>query len=81
MSLNISKDYPSFIMLVGLSASGKSSIAKQLENKGYIIHSSDKIREEILGDYTDQTQNNKVFAEMHKRTKNSLLNFKIEISK
>lgn len=74
MSLNISKDYPSFIMLVGLSASGKSSIAKQLENKGYIIHSSDKIREEILGDYTDQTQNNKVFAEMHKRTKNSLLN-------
>lgn len=74
MSLNISKDYPSFIMLVGLSASGKSSTAKQLENKGYIIHSSDKIREEILGDYTDQTQNNKVFAEMHKRTKNSLLN-------
>lgn len=74
MSLNISKDYPSFIMLVGLSASGKSSIAKQLEHKGYIIHSSDKIREEILGDYTDQTQNNKVFAEMHKRTKNSLLN-------
>ena len=40
-------------MLVGLSASGKSSIAKQLENNGYIIHSSDKIREEILGDYTD----------------------------
>ena len=74
MSLNISKDYPSFIMLIGLSASGKSSIAKQLENKGYIIHSSDKIREEILGDYTNQTQNNKVFAEMHKRTKNSLLN-------
>lgn len=74
MSLNISKDYPLFIMLVGLSASGKSSIAKQLENKGYIIHSSDKIREEILGDCTDQTQNNKVFAEMHKRTKNSLLN-------
>lgn len=74
MSLNISKDYPSFVVLIGLSASGKSSIAKQLKNKGYIIHSSDKIREEILGDYTDQTQNNKVFAETHKRTKDSLLN-------
>ena len=72
--LNMSDNSPSFVMLVGLSASGKSSIAKQLENKGYTIHSSDKIREEILGDYTDQTQNNKVFAEMHKRTKNSLLN-------
>lgn len=74
LNLNTSKDCPSFIMLIGLSASGKSSIAKQLRNKGYIIHSSDKIREEILGDYTDQTQNNKVFTEMYRRTKNSLLN-------
>lgn len=39
-----------FIMLVGLPGSGKSTYAEKLKEKGYIIHSSDAIREELTGD-------------------------------
>lgn len=39
-----------FIMLVGLPGSGKSTYAEELKREGYIIHSSDAIREELTGD-------------------------------
>lgn len=63
-----------FIMLVGLPASGKSTYAYsgQLKDEGFNIHSSDLIREELLGDSKDQTGNQKVFQTLHKRIKDDL---------
>ena len=65
---------PSFIMMVGLPGSGKSTYAKTLtlDGKPYIIHSSDKLREELYGDAAIQGDNNKLFTELHKRIKEDL---------
>lgn len=65
-------------MLVGIPASGKSTIAKELiEGRDDIVYlSSDEIREEILGDVNDQTKNSQVFVEMAKRARESLKNGK-----
>jgi predicted kinase len=69
-----------FICLVGISGSGKSTIAEKLkkeeEEKGnkIVILSSDTLRAQILGDINDQTQNSMIFQELHKRTLQSLLN-------
>lgn len=57
-------------MMIGLPASGKSTIAKEIaKSEEAIIVSSDEIREEILGDINDQSQNAKVFEEVEKRLK------------
>lgn len=61
-----------FMMLVGLPGSGKSTHAKQLIENGYIIHSSDAIREELTGDINNQNLNSKVFETLHKRVKQDL---------
>ena len=61
-----------FIMLVGLPGCGKSSYAKKLKDEGYIIHSSDAIREELFGDVNSQKDNTKVFDVLHKRIKDDL---------
>lgn len=63
-----------FLMLVGLPGSGKSTFAKELiEGRDDIdYHSSDAIREEMLGDINNQEKNGDVFAVMEKRTKESL---------
>ena len=63
-----------FIMLCGLPASGKSTYAKTLlkEHEGAVILSSDEIRETVLGDVNDQTQNSKVFEIMGKETISNL---------
>lgn len=63
-----------FIMLVGLPASGKSTYAKKLKDKGYNIHSSDAIREELTGDANSQDINGKIFSILHKRIKKDLEN-------
>lgn len=60
-----------FYMLVGLVGSGKSTYAEKLKEEGVIIHSSDKIREE-LGDVNDQSKNTEVFEILHKRIKDDL---------
>lgn len=64
-----------FYMLVGLPGSGKSTYAEKLKEEGVIIHSSDKIREQ-LGDVNDQSKNTEVFEILHKRIKNDLQNGK-----
>jgi len=57
-----------FIMLVGLPASGKSEVAKTYaDTEGYIIHSSDALREELFGDVNEQNKNKILFQELHKR--------------
>lgn len=78
-----------FIVMVGLSGSGKSYQASTLAKSIHMsnpkydeygradvaeIISSDSIREEILGDVNDQTQNDLVFKEVHNRIRKALLN-------
>lgn len=55
-----------FILLVGLSGSGKSAIAQQLEeDENAITVSSDAIRKHLFGDESIQGDNNKVFGIAH----------------
>lgn len=63
------------IILCGLPGSGKSTYAEKLKEKGYIVHSSDKIREE-LGNVNDQSKNDEVFNTLHRRIKDDLKNGK-----
>lgn len=65
---------PKFYIMVGLSASGKSTIAKEIaRNEGCIIVSSDGIRGEICdGGVIDQSKNEEVFKIFHKRIKDNL---------
>lgn len=59
-------------MLCGIPGAGKSKFADYLSyDKGYTVHSSDKIREE-LGDINDQSRNDEVFKILHSRIKNDL---------
>jgi predicted kinase len=63
-------------MMVGLSASGKSTIAVQIaKDEDCIIISTDKIRGEICDNgVIDQTKNEEVFKIFHARIKDNLLN-------
>lgn len=60
-------------MMIGLPASGKSTIAKEIsKSEDAIIVSSDDIRKEF-GNINDQSQNVKVFEEAEKRLKQNIL--------
>ncbi len=62
-------------MMIGLPASGKSTIAKDIaKSEGAIIVSSDEIRKELFGDINDQSNNVKVFEEVINRAKFYLAN-------
>lgn len=67
-------DKARLLMLVGLPASGKSSLAREmLEGREDIIYlSSDKIREELYGDESIQKDHSQVFVLMAQRTKEAL---------
>lgn len=71
------KEKPIFLMMVGIPGSGKSSVALKIKEEldqieKINIVSSDNLREELLGDINDQSQNEKIFGEMKRRTINSL---------
>lgn len=60
-------------MMVGLVASGKSTKAQELaEEYDATIFSSDALREELYGNVNDQTHNQELFVELHKRIKGCL---------
>lgn len=60
---------PTFIMLVGIPGSGKTTYAKKLMvGTNYVHLSSDSIRAELYGDETIQGNPVEVFELMHKRT-------------
>ncbi len=64
---------PELVMLIGLPACGKSSFAGDLEKKGYVVHSSDKIRLELNEENMNTKEHNKkVFEILHKRIKKDL---------
>lgn len=65
---------PEMIMLVGIPGSGKSYWAEKFvkNNENYVIHSSDKLREELFGDENYQGKNGEVFQELHKCIKEDL---------
>ena len=61
------------IVMCGLSASEKSTIAKELAVKhNAVIVSSDAIRKEICGTVADQSKNEEVFKIFHKRIREYL---------
>ena len=66
---------PKLIVMCGISASGKSTIAKQLaEKENCIIVSSDAIRAELCnGNISDQSKNDEVFKFFYKRIRENLL--------
>lgn len=83
------KNWPFLIMLVGLPASGKTALAKQLaiedgeiiatDEAFYprpVIHSSDALRLELYGSEEDNRHNNQLFTELHRRIKRDLLDGK-----
>ena len=58
------------IVMVGISGSGKSSVAQGLAKKyNAIILSSDKLREEMYNNVNDIDHNSEVFNELNKRLK------------
>lgn len=59
---------------VGIPGCGKSTYAERLLTNGTIdvVVSSDKIREQLTGDATDQTRNNNVFDVLHGRVRAAL---------
>lgn len=66
---------PKLYIMVGISSSGKSTIAKQIaEKENCVIVSSDAIRTEICpGGVADQSKNEEVFQIFHRRIKENLL--------
>lgn len=64
---------PEFTMLVGLPASGKTALANQMKGGYTKVHSSDELRQELYGDVNDQTHNQELFVELHRRIKQDLI--------
>ena len=62
---------PEMVMMIGLPASGKSTLALEYEKKGYHIPSSDAIRRELYG-FLDQRDPNRVFQLLQKRVREDL---------
>lgn len=63
---------PRAVMLVGLPASGKSTLALDIEALGYERFSADAIRGELLGDEGLQADHEKVFGVLHSRLDEAL---------
>ena len=61
-------------VMVGVPASGKSTVAQELKDKGAVWLSSDKIREEVYGNEAIQGNGKVVFETLFDRTKEALEN-------
>lgn len=65
---------PKCIVMVGIAASGKSTLAGKIaeSEENAKVFSSDALRGELYGDENDQSHNQEVFNELHKRIRNHL---------
>lgn len=62
-----------FYMMIGLPASGKSTIAKEIAKKeNAVIISTDDLRQELLNDVNSQENNNLIFGEAERRLKTNI---------
>ena len=63
---------PTLLVLIGISASGKSTLAKSIEKEGYIALSSDEIRGKIYGAGfpTDEKERDKLKSAIFNKIKN-----------
>ncbi len=60
-------------MMIGLPASGKSTIAKDIaEKENAVIIATDDLRQELLNDVNSQVDNNLIFKEAEKRLKQNI---------
>ena len=65
---------PTFIMMVGLPGSGKSTVATELAEIGNAkIFSSDEYRAKLLGDENDQSNNQLVFDKLYEEMLDCIL--------
>ncbi len=74
LNLRIGYARPTFIMLVGIPGSGKSTYAKEQVNEFTKHFSSDAIRKELYGDENCQDDPSRVFNLMQQRTIEALRN-------
>ena len=65
-----------FYMTIGIPGCGKSTYFEDNFDNEVVYISSDKLREELLGDVNDQSKNSLIFNEMYKRTIAALNNGK-----
>lgn len=64
---------PTFVMMCGLVGSGKTVKAQELAKQyDATVFSSDSLREELFGDVNEQSRNQELFTELHKRIKDYL---------
>lgn len=68
---------PKIFVMCGLVCSGKSNMAEKLAVEyDATVFSSDKMREELFGDVGEQSRNQELFTELHRRIKDCLRNGK-----
>lgn len=60
------------VVLMGLPASGKSTLAMEYARAGYQVHSSDAMRKRLYGDEAVQGEAAKVFSALHKEIRQDL---------
>ena len=64
---------PTFVMMCGLVGSGKTVKAQEFAKQyDATVFSSDTLREELFGDVNEQSRNQELFTELHKRIKDCL---------
>ena len=63
---------PVLNIMVGLPGSGKSTYAYEYKINDDIVLSSDELRQEMFHDVNDQSHNQEVFCELHRRVRKEL---------
>jgi predicted kinase len=60
-------------VLMGIPACGKSTYAAKMERDGWIVVSTDRVREQLTGDESAQWRNDEVFKVAHEMIRSLLL--------
>lgn len=60
------------VLMVGIPASGKTTLSRRLTERGYAYFNADDIRQQLWGDSADQREPEKVFAIFFARLEEAL---------